>query len=173
MQLLLPLVMSAVSAWMSPPQLSWPATPLRSAVADASPVVTSVDAERLRASIDVAPAETAPMTCPATPSPVEALEVCVLVTRLSPSWALHVKTPMRSVVIAWSAPPQLNCPANVAACVDAPASPVWTLTSVEALSATMLAEPPAEVTAPMTWPPTPSPVFALELCVLVVRLLPS
>src|SRR5439155_1225971 len=43
----------------------------------------------------------------------------------------------------------------------------------EGLSATMLEEPPGAVTAPMTWPPTPSPVEAGADCLTVARLSPS
>src|SRR5207247_156905 len=46
-----------------------PMNSVASLVAVESPDWTSESVERLRASIDVAPADTAPITCPATPSP--------------------------------------------------------------------------------------------------------
>ena len=53
------------------------------------------------------------------------------------------------------------------------ASPVVTSTLSEVLAATMLELPPGAVTAPMTWPATPSPEVASALCVTVSVLLPS
>src|SRR5437867_1919924 len=50
-----------------------------------SPVLTSTLSEVFRASIDVRPADTAPIACPATPSPVSPLESWFDVTRLLPS----------------------------------------------------------------------------------------
>src|SRR5713226_8714267 len=54
----------------------------------ASPVCTSEFVEWLVASIEEAPADTAPMTWPATPSPVEAGADWETVARLSPVWVL-------------------------------------------------------------------------------------
>src|SRR2546422_27288 len=53
-----------------------------------SPVVTSEFVEVLFASMDVLPADTEPMTCPATPSPVVAVDDWLIVARLLPSWML-------------------------------------------------------------------------------------
>src|SRR5581483_1258465 len=74
---------------------------------------------------------------------------------------------------AFSLHPAKFCPTNGVAPFVASASPVVTSESDEVLAATMDADPPADVTEPITSPATPSPVAAVADWLDVPRLLPS
>src|SRR5262249_53205961 len=63
-------------------------------------------------------------------------------------------------------------PTKAPASLDEFASPLDAVESCVRLSATMEADPPGAVTAPMTCPATPSPVVADDVCVVVSVLFP-
>src|SRR5438309_8077115 len=135
-----------------------PTSVAASLVAFESPDCTLTSVEAFLASIDVAPADTEPRTCPATPSPVVAVDAWSAVRRLLPSCASQGFAVVMSAVTVKGLG-QLN-PAKLAASLAAKASPVVASTVVESLAATIEFEPPADVTAPMICPPTPSPDVA-------------
>src|SRR5260370_29493763 len=128
-----------------------------------------------RASIDVAPAETAPITCPPTPSPVDVVDDWARVRVLSPCCTLVSRDEARVMCAGSTSTDEgaLARPTKAPAPLSDVASPVVTSEFVDLLAATMLVDPPADVTAPMTSPATPSPVEAAAVWRTVCRLLPS
>src|SRR5581483_1321035 len=157
-------------------------------VDDASPDVTDESIDELRALMAVAPAETAPMTCPPTASPVDAGAACDSVARLSPTWSLlampnasaseafdavtesielndvavHVKhaTPAKLLPIALPAEvasmaPTAASPTNSVELFVDVASPLFASTPSDVFAAMIRVPAPADVTAPITSPPTP------------------
>src|SRR2546421_496190 len=122
-----------------------------------SPLVASIPVE-VFASTTLAdpPAEvTTPETWPATPSPDVALADWLTVARLLPSWALLQPVPAlrhestKSAIVR--SPENVRFrPTNALRSLFASLSPVVTSEFFDVLAATTLAEPPAEVTTPMT-----------------------
>ena len=133
-------------------------------------MVTSTLVERLDTTSDAEPPEavTTPMTCPATPSPVDAVDDCVVLSRLSPSctfWQANTTAPLDGHTLATSAPPTVTalvtpavCPTKLEALLLPATSPDDTLESFEVLLASTEARP--EETTPETWPPTASPLLS-------------
>src|SRR5437588_9605729 len=149
-------------------------TPTRSIAAldaDASPVSTLESLVAFVASMDVAPAETEPTTWPPTPSPDVADDAWSTVSRLLPSWrsqgdAMLVMSAVKMSVLGHERP------VNDAEVLAAFVSPVVTSVVFDEFASTRLADPPAEVTAPATWPATPSPLFEVARCPTRPLLLP-
>src|SRR5439155_20131737 len=137
-----------------------------SLAASESPVVTLLSSVVFLASTDAAPADTTPSTWPATPSPLDAFADWLAVARLLPSWALLQPVPAlrhestKSAIVR--SPENVRFrPTNALRSLFASLSPVVTSEFFDVLAATTLAEPPAEVTTPMTSPATPSPEVAV------------
>src|SRR5438309_959288 len=160
----------------APPDSKARSLPTNSApelVALESPVSTLESFVVFVASSEAAPAETTPSTCPPTPSPVVEVAVCDPVSRLFPFCTFPQSDEHEVLMSATSRLVERFSPTNAAKSLDDFASPVVMSELVDVFAATMLAEPPADVTAPMTCPATPSPVAALADWLSVVVLFPS
>src|SRR5438309_2962163 len=106
------LVMSALPIWAKPlAEVFWPVKALALLLPVASPDATLLSRELLRASTDVRPDETTPVTCPPTASPDFELPPWVPVDRLLPDWTLvpvAFVTSARARPADQSAPPTVN-----------------------------------------------------------------